>query len=114
MAGPGTVVYANFGPEVIARGGPLERESWMYPGADPERPNVARVYDYLLGGTHNFSVDRDAARALTAIVPTVRDVAKANRAFLGRAVRFLAEAGLRQLIDIGSGVPAEGHVHEVA
>jgi hypothetical protein len=86
----------------------------MYPGVDPERPNVARIYDYLLGGTHNFSVDRAAARTLTAIVPTVRDVARANRAFLRRAVRFLAEAGIRQFIDIGSGVPTEDNVHEIA
>jgi S-adenosyl methyltransferase len=92
----------------------LEQESWMYPGVDVERANVARVYDYMLGGTHNFTVDRDAARTLTAIVPTARDGARANRAFLGRAVRFLAEAGIRQFLDIGSGVPTQGNVHEVA
>jgi hypothetical protein len=86
----------------------------MYPGVDPERPNVARVYDYLLGGTHNFSVDREVARTLTSIEPTARDVARANRAFLGRAVRFLAHAGIRQFIDIGSGVPTQGNVHEIA
>jgi hypothetical protein len=92
----------------------LEQESWMYPGVDVERANVARVYDYMLGGTHNFTADRDAARTLTAIVPTARDGARANRAFLGRAVRFLAEAGIRQFLDIGSGVPTQGNVHEVA
>src|SRR2546429_949285 len=86
----------------------------MYPGVDVERANVARIYDYLLGGTHNFAVDRDHARALTAIDPAFRDIAKANRAFLGRAVRFLADAGIRQFLDIGSGVPTEGNVHEVA
>src|SRR5256885_1146651 len=86
----------------------------LYPGVDPERANVARIYDYLLGGTHNFAVDRDAARTLTAIDPGYRDVAKANRAFLGRAVRFLVDAGVRQFLDIGSGVPTEGNVHEVA
>src|SRR5207248_11451653 len=57
---------------------------------------------------------RDAAKALTAIVPTARDVARANRGFLGRAVRFLADAGIRQFLDIGSGVPTQGNVHEVA
>jgi hypothetical protein len=92
----------------------LEQESWIYPGVDPDRANVARVYDYLLGGTHNFAADRDVARALRAIVPTARDTARAGRAFLGRAVRFLAEAGVRQFLDIGSGVPTEGNVHEVA
>jgi hypothetical protein len=92
----------------------LEPESLMYPGVDPQRANVARIYDYLLGGTHNFAVDRDAARTLTAIEPRMRDAAKANRAFLGRAVRLLATAGIRQFLDIGSGVPTEGNVHDVA
>jgi hypothetical protein len=92
----------------------LEQESSVFPGVDTERANVARMYDYLLGGTHNFAADRDAARALTAIVPTARDAARANRAFLGRAVRFLADAGIRQFLDIGSGVPTQGNVHEVA
>src|SRR3954453_5749519 len=86
----------------------------MYPGVDTERANVARVYDALLGGTHNFAVDRDVARNLATIAPGIRDVAKANRAFLGRAVRFLAEAGIRQFLDIGSGVPTQGNVHEIA
>src|SRR3954453_11111194 len=86
----------------------------MYPGVDVERANVARVYDALLGGTHNFAVDRDVARNLATIAPGFRDVARANRALLGRAVRFLAEAGIRQFLDIGSGVPTEGNVHEVA
>jgi hypothetical protein len=92
----------------------LEQESWVFPGVDTKRANVARIYDYLLGGTHNFAADRDAARTLTAIDPGMPDVAKANRAFLGRAVRFLAAAGIRQFLDIGSGVPTEGNVHEIA
>jgi hypothetical protein len=92
----------------------LEQESLIYPGVDPDRANVARVYDYLLGGTHNFAVDRDVARTMTSIAPTARDAARAGRAFLGRAVRFLADAGIRQFLDIGSGVPTQGNVHEVA
>jgi hypothetical protein len=92
----------------------LERQNWVYPGVDFERANVARVYDALLGGTHNFAVDQEVASTLAEIVPTVRDGARANRAFLGRAVRFLAGAGIRQFLDIGSGVPTEGNVHEVA
>jgi O-methyltransferase involved in polyketide biosynthesis len=86
----------------------------MYPGVDVERANVARVYDALLGGTHNFAADRDVARNMATIMPSARDAARANRAFLGRAVRFLVEAGIRQFLDIGSGVPTQGNVHEVA
>jgi hypothetical protein len=81
---------------------------------DFERPSQARIYDYLLGGSYNFAVDREAARQLIAMVPDVPLVAVANRAFLRRAVRFLADAGIRQFIDIGSGVPTVGNVHEVA
>jgi len=87
---------------------------WMPPMADARRANVARVYDYLLGGTQNFLPDQDAARAIAAVEPNIRVMARANRAFLGRAVRFLAAAGIRQFLDIGSGIPAEGNVHEVA
>lgn len=81
---------------------------------DVERANVARIYDALLGGSHNFAVDRDVASALTAIEPTSRDAARANRQFLGRAVRFLVKSGIRQFLDIGSGVPTLGNVHEIA
>src|SRR5437764_15228111 len=86
----------------------------MCPGIGPERANVARIYDAMLGGTHNLTVDRDVVRTLTAIEPTAKKGARANRAFLGRAVRFLAAAGIRRFIDIGSGIPTEGNVHEVA
>lgn len=87
---------------------------WVPPGVDPGRANVARVYDYLLGGSRSFLADQDAARAIAAVDPNVREVARANRAFLGRAVRFLSGAGIRQFLDIGSGIPTEGNVHEVA
>ena len=87
---------------------------WVPPGVDTKRANVARIYDYLLGGSHNFLADQDVARALAAVEPNVRVFARANREFLGRAVRFLAEAGIRQFLDIGSGIPTEGNVHEVA
>jgi SAM-dependent methyltransferase len=73
------------------------------------------VYDYWLGGSHNFRADQDAARALIAVEPNARAIMRANRAFLGRAVRFLAgEAGIRQFLDLGSGIPTERNVHEVA
>lgn len=82
--------------------------------ADFERPSQARIYDYLLGGSHNFAVDREAARVLISMVPDVPLIAHANRAFLRRAVRFLVAAGIRQFLDLGSGVPTAGNVHEVA
>jgi SAM-dependent methyltransferase len=88
--------------------------SWVPPGVDTRRANVARVYDYWLGGSHNFLADQDLARAIVAVEPNTRDGVRANRAFLGRAVRFLAASGIRQFLDIGSGIPTEGNVHEVA
>jgi hypothetical protein len=87
---------------------------WVPPGVDTKRANPARVYDYLLGGTHNFLADQDAARAILAVEPNSRPGARANRAFLGRAVRFMAAQGIRQFLDIGSGIPTEGNVHEIA
>ena len=84
------------------------------PGVDTGRANIARVYDYWLGGSNNFQADRDLARALIAVEPNVRAIARANRACLGRAVRFMAAEGIRQFLDIGSGIPAGQNVHEVA
>jgi S-adenosyl methyltransferase len=78
-------------------------------------PNPARIYDYLLGGKDNFPADREVAEQLLAIAPVARDVVEDNRAFLGRAVRFLtSEGGIRQFIDLGSGLPTQGNVHEIA
>jgi S-adenosyl methyltransferase len=88
--------------------------SWVPPGVDTKRANVARVYDYWLGGSHNFLADQDVARAIMAIEPNTREGARANRAFIGRAVRFMAANGIRQFLDIGSGIPTEGNVHEIA
>jgi S-adenosyl methyltransferase len=87
---------------------------WVPPGVDTQRANTARVYDYWLGGSHNFLADQDLGRAILAVEPNARAGARANRAFLGRAVRFLAAAGIRQFLDIGSGIPTQGNVHEVA
>lgn len=78
------------------------------------RPSPARMYDALLGGSHNFEVDRQAAAAAVAMVPDLPKVALSNRAFLRRSVRFLGQAGIRQFVDIGSGIPTAGNVHEVA
>src|SRR5689334_338128 len=78
-------------------------------------PSVARIYDYVLGGKENFASDRAAADALLRSLPEAREPAVENRAFLRRAVRFLVgEAGIRQILDIGSGLPTAGNVHEVA
>jgi SAM-dependent methyltransferase len=88
---------------------------WVPPEVDTSKANIARVYDYWLGGSHNFRVDQDTARTLIAVDPSIRTAARANRAFIGRAVRYLAaEEGIRQFLDIGSGIPTEQNVHQVA
>jgi SAM-dependent methyltransferase len=88
---------------------------WIPPGIDTGKANIARVYDYWLGGSNNFRADQDAARAMIAIEPNIRAMAWANRDFMGRAVRFLAtEGGIRQFLDIGSGIPTGRNTHEVA
>jgi S-adenosyl methyltransferase len=86
-----------------------------HPFVDASVPNVARVYDYLLGGKDNYSADREAAVELVRLVPDALRACHNNRRFLQRAVRFLAaDAGVRQFIDIGAGLPTQGNVHEVA
>jgi hypothetical protein len=87
---------------------------WVPAEIDTRRANVARVYDYLIGGTHNFLADQDVGRAIVAVEPNSRAIGQANRGFLGRAVRYLAGNGIRQFLDIGSGIPTQGNVHEVA
>ncbi|GAA4736390.1 SAM-dependent methyltransferase [Phytohabitans rumicis] len=82
--------------------------------ADAERPSAARVYDYLLGGHHNFAADRELARQLQQAAPELRRIIWATRAFSHRAVRFLTGVGVRQFIDLGAGLPTAGSVHEVA
>jgi hypothetical protein len=72
------------------------------------------MYDFYLGGSHNFAADRDAARAVLAAIPEAGVGAQANRAFLRRVVRHLADAGVRQFLDLGSGIPTLGNVHEIA
>jgi trans-aconitate methyltransferase len=82
---------------------------------DPEVPSPARIYDYLLGGKDNYPADRAAAQELIAAIPDLRSFARQNRAFLRRVVRYMAaEAGIRQFIDIGTGLPSQGNVHEIA
>ncbi|WP_329427594.1 SAM-dependent methyltransferase [Streptosporangium sp. NBC_01495] len=83
-------------------------------GIDPSIPSVARMYDYYLGGKDNFASDREAAEQFIRIVPGIREMARDNRAFLSRAVELLARQGVRQFLDIGSGLPTRDNVHQVA
>jgi O-methyltransferase involved in polyketide biosynthesis len=78
----------------------------------PDVPSVVRLYDYLLGGKDNFTADRALAEKMITAEPALCDLAKANREFLGRAVRYLVAAGVRQFIDLGTGLPTPGHLHE--
>jgi S-adenosyl methyltransferase len=85
------------------------------PEIDTSRPHPARIYDYGLGGKNHFAADREVAERAWAAMPTGRIAARENRAFLGRAVRYLAgERGIRQFLDVGTGLPTTSNVHEVA
>jgi SAM-dependent methyltransferase len=92
----------------------VQRPSWAPEEIDVDRPSAARVYDYYLGGLHNFSADREMAARAVADWPELPRIMQANRAFLRRAVRHLAAQGIDQFLDIGSGIPTAGNVHEVA
>ncbi|OAR23216.1 hypothetical protein A8W25_27330 [Streptomyces sp. ERV7] len=92
----------------------MERPAWAPTGIDISVPSVSRIYDYYLGGSHNFEVDREAARKAMEFIPGLPKVMQANRAFMRRAVRFALDQGVTQFLDIGSGIPTFGNVHEVA
>lgn len=92
----------------------MERPSWVPEGVDLSRPNAARVYDYYLGGSHNFAADREMAEHAIELWPELPALIGANRSFLRRAVRSLARAGVHQFLDLGSGIPTVGNVHEIA
>jgi hypothetical protein len=84
-------------------------------GIDTTKPSVSRVYDFMLGGKDNYEVDRRMAAMALQVAPDAPEAARANREFLARVVRHLtAEAGIRQFLDIGSGLPTQGNVHEIA
>ncbi|MCG8916889.1 SAM-dependent methyltransferase [Actinokineospora sp. PR83] len=83
-------------------------------GIDLDRPSVARVYDYYLGGTANWAIDREFGQRVVERFPLVRNIAVANRLFLNRLVRHLTTRGIRQFLDIGAGVPTAGATHQVA
>ncbi|KJS61815.1 SAM-dependent methyltransferase [Streptomyces rubellomurinus] len=93
----------------------VEPSEWERYGVDTSTPHSARVYDHWLGGKTNFPPDRAMAEAIEEAVPSVREMAKANRAFQGRAVRHLArEHGIRQFLDLGTGIPTSPNTHEIA
>jgi hypothetical protein len=91
----------------------MNQDAQMLPGIS-DKPSHARIYDYLLGGYHNFEVDRVMAERILKALPDARLSAMVNRAFLRRAVHFLIAQGIDQLLDIGSGLPTVGNVHQVA
>jgi hypothetical protein len=91
-----------------------DQEPALPPGVDLEHPSVARVYDFYLGGTANWAIDREFGKKVLGRFPLLRPIAKANRLFLHRAVRHLVRQGVRQFIDIGAGVPTMGNTHDVA
>ncbi len=87
---------------------------WIPDDVDVDRPSMARVYDYALGGAHNLACDRAVFQQLLTIHPRVREMAWTNRAFLRRVVLFMMDQGIRQFLDLGSGIPTVGNVHEIA
>ncbi|MEU5717024.1 SAM-dependent methyltransferase [Streptomyces sp. NPDC020403] len=92
----------------------MERPAWAPQGIDISVPSVSRMYDFYLGGSHNFEVDREAARKAMEFLPGLPKIMQANRAFMRRAVHYAAHSGVSQFLDIGSGIPTFGNVHEVA
>ncbi len=87
-------------------------DEFVPPGVDPTRPSPARLYDYYLGGTHNYDVDRQAGEHLRSRLPELADAAWANRGFHGRAAVWMAEHGIRQFLDIGPGLPTQNNTHQ--
>ncbi|MEO3973790.1 SAM-dependent methyltransferase [Streptomyces sp. CAU 1734] len=92
----------------------MERPAWAPPGIDTSMPSVSRMHDYYLGGSHNFEIDREAARRALEFLPGLPRIMQAGRAFMRRAVRYAIGRGVTQFLDIGSGIPTFGSVHEVA
>ncbi|MFF3286866.1 SAM-dependent methyltransferase [Streptomyces sp. NPDC003023] len=92
----------------------MERPAWAPQGIDISVPSVSRIYDFYLGGSHNFEVDRAAARKAMEFIPGLPKIMQANRAFMRRAVNYAVDEGVTQFLDIGSGIPTFGNVHEVA
>ncbi|NOK64328.1 MAG: hypothetical protein GFH27_549431n16 [Chloroflexi bacterium AL-W] len=92
----------------------MSQENWIPTNIPLDKPNPARMYDYFLGGHHNFEVDRRIADQICQMYPDAANAARANRAFLQRAMAFLLNQGIDQFLDLGSGMPTVGNVHEIA
>ncbi len=92
----------------------MHRDDWIADGVSLDRPNPARIWDYLLGGNHNFAADRAAAEKVLERLPHVAEAAVVQRAFLRRAIDLFTAEGIDQFLDIGSGLPTEGNVHDLA
>ena len=92
----------------------MDRPTWAPPDVDIDQPSVSRIWDWFLDGSHNFAVDREVAKQMLKLMPEGPRMAQASRAFLRRAVRTCAAAGVTQFLDIGSGIPTVGNVHEIA
>ncbi|WP_405139964.1 SAM-dependent methyltransferase [Sphaerisporangium sp. NBC_01403] len=91
------------------------RRDQLPPEIDTSKPSIARVYDFMIGGTNNFAVDRQFGEMALRIAPDGKTAGIASRRFLRRVVRYLtADAGIRQFLDLGSGLPTQGNVHEIA
>jgi SAM-dependent methyltransferase len=91
-----------------------QQTNWVPTSVDLEKPSAARIYDYVLGGNHNFAVDRAFIKQRDKVDPNARQFALQNRAYLRRVVLYLMEQGVRQFLDLGSGIPTVGNVHEIA
>lgn len=91
-----------------------QQTNWVPTSVNVDKPSAARMYDYLLGGSHNFAVDREFLEQILAIQPETKRMAIMNRAFMRRAVLFMLSRGIRQFLDLGSGIPTVGNVHEIA
>jgi hypothetical protein len=92
----------------------ISRPTWAPENVPLDRPSAARMYDYYLGGHHNFQIDRQVAEQAIAMWPDLPLIMRANRAFLRRAINYIIAQGVEQFLDVGSGIPTVGNVHEVA
>jgi hypothetical protein len=92
----------------------MQQSNWVPDEVLLDRPNVARMWDFFLGGGHNFAIDREAAEQAIKLYPDLPMVAQVTRGFLGRAVRYLLDQGVDQFLDVGAGIPTANSVHEIA
>ena len=115
MCRSGEAAAGSLRSQMVERGIALtQKPDWVPDSVSIDVPQAARIYDYALGGVHNFESDRAFFEQVKQLMPSAELLARTNRAFLARAVRWLAETGITQFLDLGSGIPTIGNVHEVA